>query len=140
MKKGFTLLEVIIVIIIIGILATLGLTQFGRIAEKARGAEAKAIIGTLRDLGAAFRLERGTVAGITNPDFGLGTGAGDVPSACAGTHYFSYGAACVEPSCTFTATRCTGGGKIPQGGVAGTLTLATNYTSGLDTWGGTGGY
>lgn len=53
MKKGFTLLELIIVIIIIGILATLGLTQYARMVERGRGAEARQLLGNILDLGSS---------------------------------------------------------------------------------------
>lgn len=48
MKKGFTLLELIIVIIIIGVLATLATGQYIRVVEKARSAEGAYILGALR--------------------------------------------------------------------------------------------
>lgn len=47
-RKGFTLLELLIVVIIIGILAGLAVPQFFRVAEKARSAEGVSVIGALR--------------------------------------------------------------------------------------------
>lgn len=47
-KKGFTLLEVLIVIIIIGILAAIALPQYTKTLEKAKSAEAITQLGTFR--------------------------------------------------------------------------------------------
>lgn len=47
-KKGFTLLEVLVVIIIIGILAALALPQYMKTIKKARIAEAASNIGSIR--------------------------------------------------------------------------------------------
>lgn len=48
MRKGFTLLEVLIVVIIIGILAAIALPQYMSTIEKARSAEAVAQLGSFR--------------------------------------------------------------------------------------------
>jgi len=140
MKKGFTLLELVVVIIILGVLATLGFTQYGRMVERARGAEARAILGDVRKLAAAYRLENGTITGMVAANVNIGTATDQMPSSCTGTHYFSYGTSASDPTVTITATRCTSGGKTPQGILAQTLTLASNLTTGVDTWGGTGSY
>lgn len=47
-SKAFTLVEVLIVVIIIGILASIGLPQFADSIEKAKGVEARAGLGHIQ--------------------------------------------------------------------------------------------
>lgn len=48
MKKGFTLLELMVVVIIVGILAMIAMPQFFKAAEKARASEGVNVLGALR--------------------------------------------------------------------------------------------
>lgn len=47
-KKGFTLLEVLIVVIIIGVLAAIALPQYSATLEKSKSAEAATNVGSIR--------------------------------------------------------------------------------------------
>jgi len=131
-KKGFTLLELIVVIVILGILATLATTQYTKMVEKSRGAEARMALGVIRTNQAAMRLQNGSVS-TTASDAGIGS---DYPAGCTTTHYFQYTMSAGASSNTFTATatRCTTGGKTPNATTAGIITLVTNFDTGADTW------
>jgi len=125
MKQGFTLIELIVVIIIVGILASVGMTQYTKVVEKGRAVEARVVLGSLRSAEIAEYLENGAYALVGN----LGVAA---PTACATTHYFSY--ICDAGTGTCTANRCAASGKTPN---------ATTYNKTLSVvgvWGGTAGY
>ena len=126
MKRGFTLIELIVVIIIVGILASVGMTQYTKVVEKGRAAEARLILGSLRTAEIAENVENGAYTTVA----GLGVAA---PTSCTTTHYFSY--SCASATGTCTATRCTTGGKTPQGASAYTKTVTV-----AGVWGGDAGY
>ncbi len=133
MRKGFTLLELIVVIVILGIMATLAATQYTKMVEKSRGAEARTILGTIRTNQAAITQQTGSCSSA-NSEVGIGVNA-DFPSACTTTHYFSYSMGGVSAnSFTATATRCTSTSKNPAAASAGTISLVTNFDNGMDSW------
>jgi prepilin-type N-terminal cleavage/methylation domain-containing protein len=130
-RKGFTLLELIVVIIIVGILATLGFAQYGKTIEKARSTEAKMILGQLRQSEEAYYLENNAyTSDIT-------TLAVNAPTACTATHYFSYTATGTAQAAGLgSALRCTTLGKSPNAATAYNI----NVTWQAGTWSGTAGY
>lgn len=128
MKRGFTLLELIVVIIIVGVLATLGFVQYTSMIEKGRKAEARSILGTLRQLEVIRYQETGNYSNLA----GLSTGVPD--GNCAATHYFVYACNATTGSCT--SNRCISGGKAPDlatGNYSVTLDVDGNF-SGTGDW------
>jgi len=60
-KKGFTLLEVLIVVIIIGILAALALPNYVASLEKARSGEAVTNVGSIKNALDRYWYQRGAI-------------------------------------------------------------------------------
>lgn len=58
-KKGFTLIELIFAVVIIGILAALAIPRFSSTIEKSRTAEAINTLETLRNAQEVYKLENG---------------------------------------------------------------------------------
>lgn len=124
--RGFTLIELVVVIIIVGILAAMGFTQYTKMVEKGRTAEAKSVLGSLRTAQRARHLEVGTYTDV------IGNLPVEAPTACTTTHYYSYTCA-TTGSCT--ANRCTTGGKTPNATTTHAITLSIDGG-----WSGTAGY
>lgn len=99
MKKAFTLVELIIVIIIASILSSIALGQYAKSVEKSREAEALNILGSLRRIQIAYYLaneEYGTLSDLES----------NIPGGCETqtTHFFQY--ACDTTGGWCTAMRC----------------------------------
>ena len=139
-RKGFTLLELMIVIIIVGILATLGVMQYQIAIEKSRGAEARQILGQLRSTCAAVWMEYGNTSYCDDTRLSIGSGdtivEGRLPGdECWETHFFRYEIGTNNgDAVALRAVRCTSNGKTPDlySGTA-SLTLNVDYT-GQDNW------
>ena len=57
--SGFTLVELLIVIIIIGILATMAIPQYNKMVERTKWTEAISILGTIRQAGLLYYAQYG---------------------------------------------------------------------------------
>jgi len=131
-KKAFTLLEMIVVIIIVGVLASLGFGQYTRVIEKGRSAEAKANLATLRQLELVYFQEYDTYTTLSTLDAGLpGT---DGAGGCSSTSFY-FGYACNGSTGKCGAYRCTSGGKSPNATTFYHIELSPDGS-----WGGTAGY
>ncbi|WP_201765616.1 type IV pilin protein [Desulfotignum phosphitoxidans] len=75
-NKGFTLIELMIVVAIIGILAAIAIPNFMSYQCKAKQAEAKSILGNMRVLQEAYFAEYGNYADNT-VQMGFNTPKGD---------------------------------------------------------------
>ena len=139
--RGFTLIEIIVVMLIVGILAALGLTQYGGMVERGRGAEARQILGSVRKFAAGYYMENSTLTGFALAMANIGTGNDQIPSACRASHDFRYGILVSATGMSTIATRCsTGDGSGKTNGPAGrTLTLSSDLSAGTDTWTNAGG-
>lgn len=89
-ERGFTLIEIMIVVSIIGILGTLAIPSYLYAVAKTRQAEAKSNLGGIYDLEVAFHGENNTFGSLAEIGF--------VPD---GTTHYTY---CVAPSSCVAAT------------------------------------
>lgn len=107
-EHGFTLVELIVVIIIVGILAALGISQYSTVVEKSRLAEAKTRIGVMHKLAEEYWLSNGSLTGMTDADAG-------VDNTCTSDSFYKY-YTYITAGTWFNAfaQRCTSGGKTPN--------------------------
>ena len=93
-NKGFTLVELMIVIAIVGILAAIAIPNFLSYQKKAKTLEAKSILGDIRTMEEAYRAENSAYSNS------LSTIGWTSPT---GSTYYAYSVA-TPTTTTFTAT------------------------------------
>lgn len=121
-KKGFTLIELMIVVAIIGILAAIAIPNFLNYQCKARQSEAKTALGTVRTLQEAYLAEYGSYGGT----------AGSIGFSMKGDT--KYGTPLISGNTTNAFTATITGTGVMAGDVwtiteAGTLTNTSNACS-----------
>ena len=125
--QSFTLVELIIVVIIVGILASLGLTQYSLMVEKSRTVEARVRLGTMRQLAYEFYLSNGDVISIQNADVG-------VNNTCASTDFYRYLVVGYPGTAQLQASRCTNSGKPPNASRGYTFYVNFSPGTGVADW------
>ena len=112
-EKGFTLVELLVVIIIIGILAAIALPNFLNQGAKAKQTEAKQNIGLINRTQTAFRSENQAFASSFDI-LAIGTLTGS--TGAASTSNYSYTLSATTDSTTTIATARDGALKAYSGG------------------------
>ena len=127
-NKGFTLIELMIVVAIIGILAAIAVPNFQSYQAKARQSEAKISLGTIHSQEVAFNAEYGgyitaldAIGYISSTDAGTESGVLD-KSTAAGTRYYTVG---------WKGTAALATTIVPSGVIANIVTFVRNKGSKL---------
>jgi len=117
--RGFTLLELLIVVVIVGILATVAIPNFRKSIEKAKVKDVQAALSAVSSAERVYRLDQGgygTLANLTANNYIADPDAGN------SNPDWSFAAAGSGAAYTATATR-TGGGYNGN-----TILIDQNYT------------
>ncbi len=119
-QAGFSLIELMVVVAIIGILAAIGVPQYTVFQAKAKQSEAKENLGFLYTLEQAYFGENSSFIGLTAKiiagSCGSDTNLGFKPAGCVGSattvnNLYSYETSNIAAS-TFTGTATAAAGKI----------------------------
>lgn len=116
-KSGFTLVELLVVVAIIGVLATAGIPQYRRMVMKSKKAEAKTYLGEIANAQAAFFAEFGAygtnlrVMGMEGGD----TAAPNAATALINNNQRIYKAGFLTAGCADAAGAAIPPAATPQG-------------------------
>lgn len=116
------MLELVIVVVVLGILATVGFVQYNKTIEKGRTAEAKAMLSTIRTAEHGYKQQFGAYTSDISA-LAIDNAASNCP--VGGIYFFSYS---IDATIA-TATRCSANGKFPANSAAA-YTITLNYDTG----------
>ena len=133
-RKGFTLLELIVVLIVMAALVAIALPQYLGFVERGRASEAIAGISAIRAAEESNFVMRNTY--VTCASGGYAAALGVTPAEVNWQYVVTAGATGIANSCIITATRQATLGYVAPAGGAGTVIL-TMTSGGGATWTGT---
>jgi len=125
-RKGFTLIELMVVILIVGILAAVAIPILRGRIDAAKWSEGKAMMGSVATSIRAYHAEKGPSGTAPTTLLPAATGLGFAAGDLTGTYFvdgnFTFSVTAMDPL-TFTVT-CTAGGL---GAPAGAPTTPASY-------------
>ena len=110
-RKGFTLIELMVVILIVGILASVAIPMLRGRIDAAKWSEGKAMMGSIATAIRAYQAEKGPDGAapttLSVGATGLGFAAGDLTGTYFGDADFTFAVTAMDPL-TFTVTGTAG--------------------------------
>lgn len=138
--RGFSLMEILAVLVIIGVLVSLSISFYGPLAEKGRVSEAKTALMEIRTIWGNYMLEHKDRPATLQQlySFVRDNEDGDallrMPASCNEQSYYRYSFDYPR----VVAERCSSGGKSPNVAAAKVYRVTLDLNNG--SWNGTPGY